>query len=116
MILSAAPGRRPDLQRPPTQTLRCRSGCATRRICPNRWRPIRSCWRLSAAERGRLHQAVARVCDPDPAARRVKLKVAAKARCASKIRADDAVPGQTGIRNGEHVWGQLLKDYRPADW
>ncbi|MHB1271354.1 MAG: SDR family NAD(P)-dependent oxidoreductase [Rhodanobacter sp.] len=54
--------------------------------------------RLPAAERGRLHQAVALVYDPDPAARRVKLKAAAKARYASKIRADDAVLNQTGIR------------------
>jgi len=54
--------------------------------------------RLPAAERGRLHQAVARVYDPDPAARRVKLKAAAKARYASKIRADDAVLNRTGIR------------------
>ncbi|MDE3072193.1 MAG: SDR family oxidoreductase [Pseudomonadota bacterium] len=54
--------------------------------------------RLPAAERARLHQAVAQVYDPDPAARRVKLKAAAKARYASKIRADDAVLERTGIR------------------
>ena len=54
--------------------------------------------RLPAAERGRLHQAVARIYDPDSAARRVKLKAAAKARYASKIRADDAVLDRTGIR------------------
>ncbi|TAM61716.1 MAG: SDR family oxidoreductase [Rhodanobacter sp.] len=54
--------------------------------------------RLPTAERGRLHQAVAQVYDPDSAARRVKLKAAAKARYASKIHADDAVLNQTGIR------------------
>ncbi len=25
-------------------------------------------------------------------------------------------PIVTGIRTGEHVWGQFLKDYRPTDW
>jgi NAD(P)-dependent dehydrogenase (short-subunit alcohol dehydrogenase family) len=25
-------------------------------------------------------------------------------------------PIMTGIKTGEHVWGQFLKDYRPADW
>jgi len=25
-------------------------------------------------------------------------------------------PIMTGIRTGEHVWGQFLKDYRPTDW
>jgi NAD(P)-dependent dehydrogenase (short-subunit alcohol dehydrogenase family) len=54
--------------------------------------------RLPAADRGRLHQAVASVYDPDPVARRVKLKAAEKARYAAKIRADDAVLNQTGIR------------------
>ncbi|MCW8808746.1 MAG: SDR family oxidoreductase [Rhodanobacter sp.] len=54
--------------------------------------------RLPAQERGRLLQAVASVYDPDPAARRVKLKAAAKARYAAKVKADDKVLDQTGIR------------------
>lgn len=53
---------------------------------------------LPAQERGRLHQAVAGVYHPDPVARRVKLKAAHKAYYASKIRVDDAVLDQTGIR------------------
>ena len=53
---------------------------------------------LPAQERGRLHQAVANVYHPDPVARRVKLKAAHKAHYASKIRADDTVLDQTGIR------------------
>ncbi|MEW5298212.1 MAG: hypothetical protein WDW36_001361 [Sanguina aurantia] len=53
---------------------------------------------LPAQERGRLQQAVARVYHPDPVARRVKLKAAHKAHYASKIRADDIVLDQTGIR------------------
>jgi NAD(P)-dependent dehydrogenase (short-subunit alcohol dehydrogenase family) len=53
---------------------------------------------LPAQDRGRLHQAVAKVYDPDPVARRIKLKVAEKARFASKVRAEDAVLNQTGIR------------------
>ena len=54
--------------------------------------------RLPADDRQRLHQAVAQVYHPDPVARRQKLKVAEKARYASKIRADDKVLHQTGIR------------------
>ncbi|MBB3227245.1 NAD(P)-dependent dehydrogenase (short-subunit alcohol dehydrogenase family) [Luteibacter sp. Sphag1AF] len=53
---------------------------------------------VSGQERGRLHQAVASVYDPDPVARRVKLKAAEKARYAEKIRADDEVLDNTGIR------------------
>ncbi|WP_266159374.1 SDR family NAD(P)-dependent oxidoreductase [Dyella silvatica] len=53
---------------------------------------------LPAADRERLHQAVAKAYHPDPAARRLKLKAAEKARNASKIRADDALLHQTGIR------------------
>ncbi len=53
---------------------------------------------LPAEERKRLHQAVASVYHPDPAERRVKLKAAEKARHASKIRAEDTVLNQTGIR------------------
>ena len=53
---------------------------------------------LPLAERGQLFQAVAQLHDPDPAARRVKLKAAAKARYAAKIRAEDEVLHRTGIR------------------
>ncbi len=53
---------------------------------------------LPASARGQLLQAVAKVYDPDPAARRVKLKAAAKARHAAKIRAEDEVLNRTGIR------------------
>jgi NAD(P)-dependent dehydrogenase (short-subunit alcohol dehydrogenase family) len=53
---------------------------------------------LPAEDRRRLHQAVASVYHPDPAERRVKLKAAEKARHASRIRAEDDVLNQTGIR------------------
>ncbi len=53
---------------------------------------------LPAADRARLHQAVAQVYHPDPAARRLKLKAAEKARHAAKIRVEDSVLNQTGIR------------------
>jgi len=53
---------------------------------------------LPADDRQRLHQAVAQVYHPDPGARRIKLKAAEKTRYASKIRADDTVLHQTGIR------------------
>ena len=54
--------------------------------------------RLPAAERARLQQAVAAVYHPDPVARRIRLKAAEKARHASKIKAEDSVLNQTGIR------------------
>jgi len=54
--------------------------------------------RLPADERRRLHQAVAQVYHPDPAARRIKLKAAEKARHASKIQTEESVLNQTGIR------------------
>ena len=54
--------------------------------------------RLPAADRARLQLAVAQVYHPDPAARRIKLKAAEKARHASKIRIEDSVLNQTGIR------------------
>ncbi len=54
--------------------------------------------RLPAEERQRLHRAVAQLYHPDPAARRIKLKAAEKARHASKIEAEDTVLNQTGIR------------------
>ncbi|GGY20622.1 oxidoreductase [Rhodanobacter panaciterrae] len=53
---------------------------------------------LPAADRQRLHQAVAQLYHPDPGARRIKLKAAEKARHASRIQAEDAVLNQTGIR------------------
>ena len=54
--------------------------------------------RLPAGDRERLQQAVAKVYHPDPVARRVKLKAAEKARHAAKVRAEDAVLHETGIR------------------
>ncbi|MEP6898116.1 MAG: SDR family oxidoreductase [Rhodanobacter sp.] len=54
--------------------------------------------RLPAADRQRLHQAVAGVYHPEPGARRIKLKAAEKARHASKLSAEDSVLNQTGIR------------------
>ncbi|HUH55540.1 MAG TPA: SDR family oxidoreductase [Rhodanobacter sp.] len=54
--------------------------------------------RLPADERARLQLAVANVYHPDPAARRVKLKAAEKARHAAKVQAEDSALNQTGIR------------------
>ncbi|WP_457383273.1 SDR family NAD(P)-dependent oxidoreductase [Rhodanobacter sp. TND4EL1] len=51
-----------------------------------------------AADRQRLHQAVAQVYHPDPVARRIKLKAAEKARHANKVEAEESVLNQTGIR------------------
>lgn len=53
---------------------------------------------LPADDRQRLYQAVAQVYHPDPGERRIKLKVAQKARHAEKIKAEDDVLNQTGIR------------------
>jgi NAD(P)-dependent dehydrogenase (short-subunit alcohol dehydrogenase family) len=53
---------------------------------------------LPATDRQRLHQAVAQMYHPDPVERRVKLKAAEKARYASKVKAEDEVLNQTGIR------------------
>ena len=53
---------------------------------------------LPAQDRSRLQLAIANIYHPDPAIRRVKLKAAQKAHYASKIRADDSVLDQTGIR------------------
>jgi NAD(P)-dependent dehydrogenase (short-subunit alcohol dehydrogenase family) len=53
---------------------------------------------LPAADRARLHQAVAQVYHPDPAARRLKLKAAEKLRRTSRIDAEDALLDATGIR------------------
>lgn len=54
--------------------------------------------RLPADDRQRLHQAVAQVYHPDPAARRIRLKAAEKARHASRVQSEDTVLNQTGIR------------------
>jgi len=53
---------------------------------------------LPADSRQRLLQAVARVYHPDPAERRIKLKAAQKARHAAKVRAEEKVLNNTGIR------------------
>ena len=53
---------------------------------------------LPDAERGRLHQAIARVYHPDPAARRQRLKAAERERAAARIRHDEALLDATGIR------------------
>ncbi len=48
--------------------------------------------------RGRLHQAVARVYQPDPGARRQQLKARERARNAENIRRTEALRDATGIR------------------
>src|SRR4030081_1116723 len=53
---------------------------------------------LPAEERQRLHQAIAQVYHPDPAARRHRLKAARRERSAAQIRRDDALLGATRIR------------------
>ncbi|MGY3230558.1 NAD(P)-dependent dehydrogenase (short-subunit alcohol dehydrogenase family) [Luteibacter sp. HA06] len=53
---------------------------------------------MPADDRQRLLQAVAQVYHPDPGERRVRLKAAQKARHASKIKAEDTVLNETGIR------------------
>jgi len=54
---------------------------------------------LDVEERKRLHQAVARVHDPDPGIRRQKLKARERERNAENIRRSDAMLDQTGIRS-----------------
>ena len=54
--------------------------------------------RLSAEDRGRLHQAVANVYHPDPVQRRQKMKAAERARNAEHIAREEAVLHETGIR------------------
>ena len=54
--------------------------------------------RLPAAERQHLHQVVARMYHPEPGTRRIRLKAAEKQRHAERIRAEDSVLEQTGIR------------------
>src|SRR5207248_7410545 len=53
---------------------------------------------LPAEERRRLHLAIARVYNPDPVARKRKIKAAARERSAAQIQRADAVLDQTGIR------------------
>jgi NAD(P)-dependent dehydrogenase (short-subunit alcohol dehydrogenase family) len=53
---------------------------------------------LDVDERKRLHQAVARVHDPDPGIRRQKLKARERERNAENIRRADEMLNQTGIR------------------
>ncbi|MDB6163319.1 MAG: putative oxidoreductase oxidoreductase protein [Xanthomonadaceae bacterium] len=53
---------------------------------------------LPADERARLHHAVARVYQPDPGLRRLKLKQRERERNADNIRRADALLDQTGIR------------------
>jgi NAD(P)-dependent dehydrogenase (short-subunit alcohol dehydrogenase family) len=59
-------------------------------------------WRLldqlSAEDRQRLHEAVARVYNPDPVARRRRMKAEERARKAAGTRLDDMVLHKTGIR------------------
>src|SRR4051794_12055735 len=54
---------------------------------------------LPAAERERLHHAVAQVYKPDPVARRRRLKAAERERSAAKMERDGAVLHETGIRS-----------------
>ncbi|HSM11529.1 MAG TPA: oxidoreductase, partial [Lysobacter sp.] len=53
---------------------------------------------LPKADRDRLQRAVAQVYHPDPAARRLRLKVAERERNAARINREDAVLNATGIR------------------
>ena len=53
---------------------------------------------LPSADRDRLQRAVAQVYHPDPAARRLRLKMAERERNAAKIQREEAVLNATGIR------------------
>ncbi len=53
---------------------------------------------LPDAERARLHRVVAKVSDPEPKARRKKLKQQARQRHQEKVREAEALLDQTGIR------------------
>jgi len=59
-------------------------------------------WRLldglSAEERSRFHDAVARIYNPDPVARRRRMKAEERAKKAAWAQRDDAVLNRTGIR------------------
>ena len=54
--------------------------------------------RLPAEDRQRLHQAVAQIYNPDPVARRLRQKAAARERSAEQTRRVGAVLRETGIR------------------
>jgi len=54
--------------------------------------------RLSAQERERLHKAVAQIQDPDPVARRRRLKAERRERKAAENRREDEILRRTGIR------------------
>jgi NAD(P)-dependent dehydrogenase (short-subunit alcohol dehydrogenase family) len=53
---------------------------------------------LPERDRERLHQAIAQAYDPDPVARRKRLKAAKREKSAAKIRREDGVLNSTGIR------------------
>jgi NAD(P)-dependent dehydrogenase (short-subunit alcohol dehydrogenase family) len=53
---------------------------------------------LPRADRERLHRAIAGVHNPDPAARRIRVKAAERQRRAADARRDEAVLDETGIR------------------
>ena len=53
---------------------------------------------LPAEDRNRLHQAVAQLYNPDPIARRRRLKAAERERSAAQIQRVGAVLQETGIR------------------
>ncbi|MEO8129026.1 MAG: SDR family NAD(P)-dependent oxidoreductase [Bryobacteraceae bacterium] len=55
--------------------------------------------RLPAEDRDRFHQAVAQIYNPDPVARRLKQKIAARERSAAQTERVDAVLHETGIRS-----------------
>ena len=55
---------------------------------------------LTAAERERLHRALAEIANPDPASRRLQVKALMRARKAERARKDDSVLDNTGIRAG----------------
>jgi len=54
--------------------------------------------RLPPVDRQRLHQAVAKVYNPDPVARRQRMKAVERERNAAQIRQDDELLDSTGIR------------------
>jgi len=55
--------------------------------------------RLPAPERERLHRVVAQIFNPDPVARRARLKAAERERSAAEIERTTAVLDETGIRS-----------------
>src|SRR5258706_7013479 len=54
--------------------------------------------RLPRVDRERLHRAIAGVQNPDPVARRARVKAASRQRKAAEARRDDAVLDETRIR------------------